>query len=100
MTDRATRCTGACLIRRKKELIVCHIFQIWAAYFGASGKFHGHCDGEFAIDVFCEMNKKLGIETSTTPGESPFSNGVVERNKNVLYEGFMEVINLFRIFLI
>ena len=100
LTDGATRCTGACLSRRKKELIVCHIFQIWVAYFGASGKFHGNCDGEFAIDVFREINKKLGIETSTTPGESSFSNGVVERNKNVLYEGFTKIINLCRIFLI
>ena len=36
------------------------------------------------------MNKKLGIETSATPGESPFSNGVVERNKKVLYEALMK----------
>jgi hypothetical protein len=34
--------------------------------------------------VFHEMNEKLGIETSTTPGESPFSNGKVERG-NAMY---------------
>ena len=43
------------------------------AYFGAPGKFHSNGGGEFANDVFCEMNKKLGTETNTTPGESPFS---------------------------
>ena len=31
-----------------------------------------------------EMNEKLNIETSSTPGEAPFSNGVVERNNIVL----------------
>ena len=32
------------------------------------------------------MNNQLGIETSTTPGKSAFSNGVIERNNKVLYE--------------
>ena len=36
------------------------------------------------------MTEKFGIETSTTPGESPFSNGVAERNKKVLYEALMK----------
>ena len=38
------------------------------------------------------MNNKLWIETSTTPGESPFSNGIVERNNAVLYESTMKTI--------
>ena len=67
-----------------------HIFQIWDAYFGAPGKFHSNCGGEFANDIFREINKKLGIEISTTTGESPFSNGVVERNNKVLYEALMK----------
>ena len=50
--------------------------------FGAPGKFHSDCGGVFANDVFREMNEKLGIETSPTNGESPFSNGVVERKTN------------------
>ena len=36
------------------------------------------------------MDKKLGIEISTTPGESPSSNGVVERNNKVLYEALLK----------
>ena len=35
------------------------------------------------------MNEKLDIETSTTPGEAPFSNGIVERNNKILYESMM-----------
>ena len=62
---------------------------MWVAYFGAPGKFHSDCGRQFEDDVFCEMNKKLDIETSTTLGESLFSNGVVERNNKVLYEALM-----------
>ena len=36
------------------------------------------------------MNNKLGIETSTTPGKSAFSNRVIERNNKVLYEAPMK----------
>ena len=68
---------------------MCRIFQILVAYFAATGKFHSDCGGEFA-NVFREMNEKLGIETSTTPGELPFNNGVVERNNKVLYEALMK----------
>ena len=56
---------------------MCSVFQIWVAYFGTPGKFHSDCGGEFANDVFCEMNKKLGMETNRTLEKSPFSNGVV-----------------------
>ena len=37
------------------------------------------------------MTEKFGIETSTTPGESPFSNGIkVERGNAMLYETMMK----------
>ena len=91
MIDAATRYTAASLIQSKnKDLVVSHIFQIWIAYFGAPKKFHSDCGGEFCNDVFREMNEKLGIETSTTPVESPFSNGIVERHNKVLYESMMK----------
>ena len=78
-------------MRRKNKLVVCRISQIWFAYFGAPGKFHSHCGGEFSNDVFCGMSEKLGVETSAYPVESLFSNGVVEKNK-VLYEALMKII--------
>ena len=87
LIDAATKYTAACLIRRKKkELVVyCGIFQIRVAYFRARGKFYSDCGGKFVNDVFREMSEKLGIETITTPGTLPFSNGLIERNK-VFYE--------------
>ena len=42
--------------------------------------------GEFNNAVLQEMNEKLGIETRTTAGESPFSNGIVERHNKILHE--------------
>ena len=66
--------------------MVCRIFQIWVVFFGPSGKFHSDCGGEFINDVFREINKNLGIETTITPEELPFSYGVEKRNNKVLYE--------------
>ena len=53
-------------------------------------KFHSDWCRELVNDVTSEMNNKLGIETSTTPGKSAFSNGVIERNNKVLYEAPMK----------
>ena len=91
LVDAFARYTAASLINTKKtEVVVCRIFQIWLAYFGAPKKFHNDCGGEFVSAVFMEMNEKMGIETSTTPAEAPYSNGVVERNNAMLYETMMK----------
>ena len=91
LVDSCTRYTATALIKSKrKEVIVKKIFKIWLAYFGAPLKFHSDNGGEFANETFREMNEKMGIETSTTPAESPFSNGVVERNNAMLYETMMK----------
>ena len=85
LIDCATRYSAACLITTKrKEVIVQRLFQTWISYFGCPKKFHSDNGGEFANEVFREMNEKLGVETSTTASESPFSNGVVERHNSVL----------------
>ena len=36
------------------------------------------------------MNERFGIETSTTPAEAPYANGVVERGNKVLFESMMK----------
>jgi hypothetical protein len=91
MIDGATKYTVASLIdTKKKEVVVDRIFEGWIAYFGAPRKLHSDCGGEFCNEVLREMNEKLGRETSTTPGEAPFSNGVVERNNKIIYESMMK----------
>ena len=94
MIDAATRYTVATIVQSKrKEVIVEKIFSSWIAYFGAPKKLHSDCGGEFTNDLLIEMNEKLGIETSTTPGESPFSNGLVERSNKILYESMMKTMD-------
>ena len=39
------------------------------------------------------MNEKLGIETSTTPGGAPYSNGIVQRNHKLLFESMMKIVD-------
>jgi len=91
LIDGATKYTAAALIEsKKKEIVVDRIFQRWIAYFGAPKRLHSDCGGEFCNEVLEEMNEKLGIETSTTAGEAPFSNGLVERNNKIIYESMMK----------
>ena len=62
LIDAATTYTATCLIRRrKKELVVSHISDT-GCLFWSNFKFHSGYGGEFANDVFHEINKKLGIE--------------------------------------
>ena len=87
LVDNCTRYTAAALIStKKKEVVVKKIFQIWLAYFGSPVKLHNDCGGEFENEVLKEMAQAFGVEISTTPGEAPFSNGVVERGNTMLYE--------------
>ena len=87
MEDVATCYTAASIVHNKrKETIVKAIFQMWLAYFGAPEMFHSDCGREFNNDLFREMNDLFNIVTSTTPGESPFSNGKVERANKLLFE--------------
>ena len=91
LVDTATGYTAASMIySKKKDIVVDKILKIWMAYFGGPLEFHNDNGGEFANEVFLEMNEKFGIETSTTPAEAPFSNAKVERANAMLYETTMK----------
>ena len=91
--DSATRYSAACIIKtKKKEVVVSRIFQVWISYLGAPKKFLTDNGGEFANQVLIEMNEKLGVETATTAGESPWSNGIVERHNATLYEAMSKTL--------
>ena len=94
IVDEATRYTAASIIDTKKaEVVVKSVIKIWIAYFGRPDKFHSDCGGEFTNDVFRELHNKFGIETSSTPAEAPYNNGVVERGNKVLYESMIKTKN-------
>ena len=84
LIDAATRYSAGCLVRTKhKDEIIKQIYRIWIAYFGSPNLFLNDNGGEFSNDTFQEMNEKLNVETRTTAGESPFSNGIVERHNKI-----------------
>ena len=91
LVDEATRYTAAAVINSKKtEIVVEKIIQIWFAYFGAPKKMHSDNGGEFSSEVMRDLHEKFNVETSTTPGEAPYSNGTVERGNTMLYETTMK----------
>ena len=91
LIDASTRYSAACLIRSKhRDTVVERIFRIWIAYFGSPGKILTDNGGEFSNEDVRELNEKLNVVTMTTAGESPFSNGIVERHNKVLYETMLK----------
>ncbi|XP_057305251.1 uncharacterized protein LOC130642182 [Hydractinia symbiolongicarpus] len=91
--DAATRYSAGCLIKSKhKDVIVSRVFRFWIAYFGSPSTILTDNGGEFSNEVLQEMNEKLNIETKTTAGESPFSNGIVERHNKILAETMFKTI--------
>jgi transposase InsO family protein len=93
MIDSATRYSAACIVYSKRaEEIIDSIFSMWITYFGAPRKFLSDNGGEFSNDSFREMTEKLNIEAMTTAGESPFSNGIVERHNLIIAESMKKTL--------
>ena len=69
---------------KNRGTIITHIFYIWIAVYGTPWKFLTDNGGEFGNSEFLEMVGHLGITVHTTAAESPWSNGVVERNNQTL----------------
>ena len=85
LIDLCTRLSAGVFIPNKnKETIIEHIFKIWIAVYGSPLKFLADNGGEFANYDFIQMCECLGINVCTTAAESPWSNGVVERNNQTL----------------
>ena len=60
--------------------------DIWIANFGCQQKIFSDNDGEFFNETLEEINKKRALKTKTTAGDSPFSNGTVERYNKILFD--------------
>ena len=82
-----TKYSAASVIRGKNSnIILKNILKVWIQYFGAPRRFLSDNGGEFSNDEFRELCEQLNIVNITTPGESPWSNGVVERHNGILME--------------
>ena len=91
MIDAATRYSAARWIKSKrKEIIAAKLFEMWISYFGKPKTLMSDNGGEFDNSLYKEVSQILGIEVIMPPGESPFSNGIVERHNKVLYETMMK----------
>ena len=78
---------------KHQDEIIRQIYRIWISYFGCPEKFLRDNGGEFANKSFTEMCAKLNIEVATTAGESPFSNGTVERHDKVPAEAMQKTLD-------
>ena len=67
--------------------------NLWIHYFGSPRRFLTDNGGEFAHEEFKELCEKFNIVSITTPGESPWSNGIVERHNGLLMETVKKVID-------
>ena len=87
MIDYVTRASFSSVVRSKKpEVIIEKIFMHLISPFGTVGEFFTDNGGEFANKDFLNMCEALNIKVRVTAGESPWSNGLVERHNLIISE--------------
>ena len=86
LIDLHTRFSLAKIIKSKHpSVIVQNVIMTWVANgFGTPKKFLIDNGGEFANGSFKEMAEQLNIEIGSTAAESPWQNGICERNNEVI----------------
>ena len=85
MIDHATRFSAASVVKSKKKEEVADAFiKHWIAIFGVPVTILSDNEGEFSNGLFHMLGEQLNINVKTTPGESPWSNGIVEHHNAVL----------------
>ena len=85
MIDMYSRYTVATVINRKKPSDVINaIMEKWVAYHGTMRVLLSDNGGEFTGDEMTEVKSMLNIEEQTTAAESPWQNGICERNHAVV----------------
>ena len=91
--DHVTRLSASCRVSSKNpEVIVKSLMRIWISIFGAPTKFLSDNGGEFANEEFVTLCEQMNITVKTTAGESPWSNGLVERHNLVISEMLHKVL--------
>lgn len=93
LVDLCTRLSAATFIAdKKRDTIIAALFRIWISVYGTPQKFMSDNGGEFANSDFLALCEQFGIVVKTTPAESPWSNGVVERNNQTLARSMDKII--------
>ena len=85
MIDMFTRFTVSVFIGSKQASeVVDKILKCWISIFGVMGAILTDNGGEFIADETREVASILNIELCTTGAESPFQNGLCERNHSII----------------
>ena len=94
LIDMATRFTRSAVIYSKeKRVIINKIIEMWIGTgIGSPAKILCDNGGEFANAEFMDMCENLNIRMICTAAESPFSNGLCERNHAVIDDTVMKII--------
>ena len=87
MIDHASRLSSGSRISSKDPgVIIKSIFKNWITIYGRPNKFLSDNGGEFMNHQFIDLCEKMNISVKNTAGESPWSNGLVERHNLVIAE--------------
>lgn len=82
-----TKYSQAGVVRSKhQDVIIRKVLELWIRNFGSPRTFMTDNGREFSNESFRELCQQFNIVSTTTPGESPWSNGVVERHNAILME--------------
>ncbi len=72
------------VISKKPEEIISKLFTHWISVFGRPSQFISDNGGEFINEEFTSLCEHLDIRVNTSPSESPWCNGLVERHNGVV----------------
>ena len=92
MIDEFTRFSNATIIKSKhSEIIIKNFLQNWVSLFGTLFEVLSDNGGEFFSQEFIDFCENFNIKVSTTPAESPWSNGICERHNAILTDIILKV---------
>lgn len=85
--DHFTRFSAGSIMKTKKSSEIVNSFiHTWISVHGAPQRLYSDNGGEFNIEEIRDMAENFNIETKTTAGYSPWSNGLLERHNQTLTE--------------
>ena len=92
--DVATRYLTATVIENKHAITIINgVFLSWIAIFGTPRKILSDNGCEFNNSEMRDLGERFNIKILTTAAESPWSNGVCERQNAVLGEGVRKIMD-------
>ncbi len=90
--DHFTRFSTGNIVKTKKSSEIVNSFiHTWISVHGAPQRLYSDNGGEFNNQEIRDMAENFNIETRTTAGYSPWSNGLLERHNQTLTEIILKV---------